>query len=960
MPVPEMSHVHGERDRERARGRTTTSRHPGPWQALCALLTAVLLCASPAHAGEAPAWSALVLPGGRAGLLPALGMDADAPRGIAVGEIIRTVHADRGTGDGARAALTAYLASLPADGDEMLPVPLPAAAWQALLAQPVPDRQLLGAILTDRKLALLCQGLVALDNETLTWIGGQPDLLERIRDRYAGVFAAFGGAFAVRQGVVGLPGGDGLASAWRELGVPADDPARAMERLFGTDGGRLAYFAATLEQLEPARRLFLVGREALPEATRRHLVRSSYAAFKAIDPGWRANDFPYTRPGFDPALLAASIELDAEGRLAGTRTFWQVALEREAMPGSTDPSLSGGEATAGWLLGEIARLQVETRRERFHLVHYVQRQRRSHATAAWRDLARLAQAFRRFPALMLTLERIGVGVVALQLAIADQAEALDRWSGSPGDREVALALFQAPIALVDAAVRGAATGGPELLRLLQGLIHSTAAPDARRLAAWFDTAFLPALGHDPSLDVPAESVLLEALAGFAAAAPDRAERTIEWEGQTYRLDAAAPELVRLTDVRQRQGGNTLDAALELARIGSLLASAATLEDLRAPGTRLERLQDTLAAIQVSERPGSPAPPDVRAAVTAARAELASFQNARDLSRLAPLASRLGAVENAVMADVLTSIVYALAIGPVDSRMFLAGNVARRHEFGTRERPLVDRAPLRWALPQEASGDGAPWHVRGSLLALDVGLSHLRLRRTGLDMPENRPTLVDMDRRALTAVLALLNPLAPDRDGARALVGWLAAGRASLGRGLSASAVAAIAARLDLRPDRRRALAWTAVHDPESVPRLLLLTEIALVGRPASAAPPPSAWGTAPANLTGCLCLEFPSPPALHRYTGRASDGLWPTRIADLTLVVLEGLIDRDLPVGLTRGVLQSALYDFIHDVQLGHSDDFWSYSWQTRVLSGERLVDYISALTAGGALVPAPAAASRP
>ena len=63
-------------------------------------------------------------------------------------------------------------------------------------------------------------------------------------------------------------------------------------------------------------------------------------------------------------------------------------------------------------------------------------------------------------------------------------------------------------------------------------------------------------------------------------------------------------------------------------------------------------------------------------------------------------------------------------------MLLAGRVALRHELG----------PAPFALPEEVSEAGTPWHARGSLLALDFALARLSLRRTGAEPPAGPPRL----------------------------------------------------------------------------------------------------------------------------------------------------------------------------------------------------------------------------
>jgi len=70
-----------------------TGRRGPSWILALAWLAACLCGGVPAHAEDA--WSPVTLPGGRATLLPSLGLAADLPRAMVVSEIIRTVYPAR-------------------------------------------------------------------------------------------------------------------------------------------------------------------------------------------------------------------------------------------------------------------------------------------------------------------------------------------------------------------------------------------------------------------------------------------------------------------------------------------------------------------------------------------------------------------------------------------------------------------------------------------------------------------------------------------------------------------------------------------------------------------------------------------------------------------------------------------------------------------------------------------------
>ena len=91
---------------------------------------------------------------------------------------------------------------------------------------------------------------------------------------------------------------------------------------------------------------------------------------------------------------------------------------------------------------------------------------------------------------------------------------------------------------------------------------------------------------------------------------------------------------------------------------------------------------------------------------------------------------------------------------------------------------------------------------------------------------------------------------------------------------------------------------------------------------------------------------------MQRYAGRAGAGLLTSRIADLKLRVLEALDERHLPAALARGVMASALQDYLEEARPVHGDDWFTLARQVDRVSADRFDDYVAALTAGGPLVP--------
>ncbi len=929
-----------------------------------------LLLGAPRAAQAQSAWSELPLPGGRAGLLPRLGLRADLPRALVVGEIVRTVHQARDPKSQILATLNDYFATAPATGDEMVPVPLAPDIWRdQILVRAVPDHDLLGAILADRRAALVCYGLLGLDRETLAFVAGSPALVKRLYERDASPFAGYAHVLRVRNGALELPGGAEAAPIWDALaGAPTADAAEAILAVLTRDNARLAYFAEALETLDPAHLALVFPPNATAEA-RAVAARLAYRSFVTVDGLRDLADLPFQRVSYDPGALLAALPLQSSGAMAGTAAYWQALIQGSDVPedpADAWPDLGEGDgAVAAALLEHLSSEALPGRRDLLATVGFVARmQRRMHDTTP-ADCVLLAHAFRRYPALVLTLERIGVADLNVWKATVQQARLLDARSGTGAEADVPLALFQGPIALVDRAVLVGGLDSTTATGLLMKLAdidavqrwwvtwrHREGSPPGRAVGLWVERELLPALAGKPEVARgEAETALVEGLAGLTADVPGIEAPHVRWEDYDYRVDPAVAETVRLRTARNRQGGNTLDVALALTRAGAALAEAQDRTAVQAAHAVLAAARDQLEPLDMDDREAVPAPPSITRIVDQALSD-ATRVGVHDGKAGRTIASRLSHAEDATLADVLTAFVYALWVGDPDGQVLAGGNVARRHDFGRGPTTSEEQRRLRWQLPVESSGAGEPWHLRGSLLAIDIALGRLALRRTSIDLPAQQPRLNEGDRRVFITSLVLTPADNRTADRPRALLDWLNAGGQVVDAASAADTRQRIVSRLGLDRRRAEALAWTAEHDPGELRRLFLTTEIAALGRPAGAASPEN-WGTAQVALNGCLCRVFPDPPAPHRAEGRVGSGLLATAMDDLELHILESLDELHLPLSLLRGVMSAALQDFLDGARTAYLSDWLSLAGQVRDLPRERVIDYIAAQTADGPLVPA-------
>jgi len=887
-----------------------------------------------------------------------------------VGEIVRTVHQARDPKSQILATLNAYFASPPPASDEMVPVPLSPDVWRdQILLRAVPDHDLLGTILADRRAALLCYGLFGLDRETLAYVAGSPALLKRLYEHDASPFAGYAHVLRVRNGALELPGGAEAAPIWDELaGAPTADAAAGILSLMTHDNGRLAYFAEAIETLDPAHLALVFPHSATADA-RSAAARLAYRSFVTVDALRDLADLPFQRVSYDPGALLAALPLQSSGAMAGTALYWQALIQGSEVPDDPAdawPKLGEGEsAVAAPLLAHLASEALPDRRELLATLDFVARMQRKMPEATPVDCVLLAHAFRRYPALMLTVERIGVADLNVWKAMVQHARRLDARAGAGPEADVPFALFQAPIALVDRAVLVGGLDSTTATGLLTKLAdidvvrrwwstwhHGQGSPLGRAVGLWVERDLLPALAGKPRVAPgDGETTLVEALAGFTADVPAIEAPHVRWEDYDYRVDPAVAEVLRLRTARNRQGGNTLDVALALTRAGAALADAQDRTAVQAAHAVLAAARDQLEPLDTDDSEPVAASPSITRIVDQALSD-ATRAGAHDGKTGRAIASRLSRAEDETLADVLTSFVYALWVGDPDGQVLAGGNVARRHDFGRGPALSEEQRRLRWQLPVESSGAGEPWHLRGSLFAIDIALGRLALRHTSLDLPAQQPRLNEGDRRVFITSLTLTPADNRAADRPRALLDWLNAGRQVVNAATAADSRQGIIARLGLDQRRVEALAWTADHDPSELSRLFLTTEIAALGRPPGAASPEN-WGTAQIALNGCLCRVFPDTPAPHRAEGRVGSGLLATAIDDLELRILESLDDLHVPLSLTRGVMSAALQDFLDGARPAYLSDWLSLAGQVRDLPRERVMDYIAAQTADGPLVPA-------
>jgi hypothetical protein len=727
-------------------------------------------------------------------------------------------------------------------------------------------------------------------------------------------------------------------------------------------------------------------------------LRKLAHVFDSVSPTWRVVEAPMWRPSADPATWLGEVQLSATGDLAAsfTRHAWDEIFRSDSVTGAMKAAAradekarkqadreaparatraKGDTATAassadsndraqtpadiGWLAERTFLDDPAQQRERYEMTLWAQRLFANVGPAS-SDLTSAIVACRgfvRFETLLLTLERMDIRDPAIYRDAVVHAATI---ANSGGAREhTSLALYEASLALIErlrlSRRLDAATAGL-LVHSLAQLPLDDQEPFA--LTAWIDDRLTPAISGanrdavrvaaaDAAADL--ESRLLDALGGGAPVSPsaDLVAATsanamvaagttgraphVQWEGQSYRVDLAAAERARMAVVRRGQDGPSLDAALSAFR-----------------------------------SPGAPG------AIDGTSGEREQREKARrDVKSERQAAS--------VLAEVLVRIVYASHL-PGDRPELLQNAPWRRHDFGLDVHPETLRRRLAWRQPEELTGGGIAWHLRGSLLALDLALAPYHLRRISDDPPA--PTINEGDRTSATTGVALLNPFDVTDEDRDQLVATIARGRAAIAaQARDPAALLTLARRAGFSEWRLQALRWTLGSASRPAPASPVITEAlaasrASVGSSASAAAgvedavaafaiidqfwagePDLAmvvrldrWGPSVLPLTGQLATRLPRARAWEDFAGRLGSGIFVTQIADVHLQTASFLAARGLPASLYRGAMAAAVQDFVDHAPARHFDDWSALVMYARTLPASRFEDYVAALTVEGPL----------
>ncbi len=868
-------------------------------------------------------------------------------------------------------ALNAGSALAPRLPAEEVPLPLPEASWRQLARSAADaDLPLVAVILGDRRLALLCYGLSSVDAPTRAFIGSRADLLAGLtKGIRPGSLASFGRSIKVAEGRVEVPGGPSAAPLWEALaGERVSDPARFILTITEKDGGQLLLFYDTVGHLgEPVRSLALGSGQA-DAGVRLDRLRRLYRAFQPSLGGWNVGLRPFVRIADDAGHFLLRIRADHSGKLAAPagRRLWESVLGGGGIEARASSDSSAFESDKPLDLADLVRLTcVSDALERWERVDtwlFAHRVFESAPPSAMHDVVVALRAYPRFRLLGLTLERIGIADPAIYAAGMRIAE---RWSRLKDRARLvpAYALFQGALSLVDRArlSRSITTEtASRLVRSLFALPLSDRGEYLGAVAAWFDSEVLPLLppaagvpGVADGVDSPIESRVVAWSVGLRSgriAASD-----VVWESLRYTVDLEAAEFSRVSRIRTKQGGLSLDAVLGFCRTVSALQSTVTSPAAGPLAASLLAANAQRLNVPAESGPATGlALPEVRRVVAGAVGSLRGLASGGDLAELPRVSDPLRRLGDRLLGTVLASLAYAPNVGDPNGMALLGGDPALRHDFGIDT--TVDRVRVisPWRLAEEETGERAGWRGVGSLLALDVGFARLSLRRAATENVPLPPTVTDNDRAAITRMVAVLNPFDVSDADQRAIVDAMRRGRAL---------VSGLPARPDRLPDllgrttvgewQRAVLPWVLDRDPQRVLEYFSLVDLIRIGESeATPVPHPERWGAFGLAVDGCLCASFPDEASWESYAGVRGRPLVASRVPDLALRIAETLDVLGLPARLARPVAGFAIQELLDMLRPAHPDDWTAIAGAVRSLSPARVEDFIAALTASGPLVP--------
>jgi hypothetical protein len=878
-----------------------------------------------------------------------------------------------------------------------LPLPLDRETWTRYIVNAsIAPGDLFPSIVGNREFALIYDGLVGLDAQTLAFFRHEQPLFQAALD-HPTLLAEFSRSLRVRGGRVLTPGGDAADAAWRDLvGESPTTPDRFLKRLIEGDGARLAWFYDAVMHMGPRQQRYVLGLWLAP-AQQRIAARRALDQFESFT---GAPDFlrtPFTRREFDPVAALSELDLAADGTPTSLTSpaFVDRALDTLDFsdPGRAAPVATGTDAllTAATFLDIVFSGPRANARPRAEAIAYGQSLARHAPSISPANLTVAMRAYLRFPALLKALDRIPVTRPAVLSAAIARAEVL-RHALAP-EAWMSLAQYQSVLAVLEA---GVVSGGiapkvaEDLIEEASGIETDDHGSYEGKMGEWLAHQFVDRLRKEVDVD-PAdpslEAVLRSALAGKGIGRP---LPELEWAGFKYVADLPAVEARRIETVRVKMGSPRFDLVASLARLPGRLTSATSLDQVQAVAGEFDHDGPSLVRYLPQTRLLEPDATSI-SVLDSVTKELRAAKNPKD-SHVKRATDELRWLTDRVVAYGMMSWVYAAHLDDATTPLLLAGDVSVRHDFGLFEEPTAFesaatsnastvpkgsgiRRPhaaleqLPWSEPiavlsedipracpgavswgscvnadQRREGvdrEGVPWHVEGSLFSFDVLLD--------VSIPSNTKSVDQLNAHPLLEFLwqglsesvplqAVDDPLDP---------ATLTNVSTAIRRGRQAASEHRD--RLEVLPEwRYAALPWAATHEPEALTRLVSESDLFDFG--AASGPAVDALGGGMNVTSGCLCLKMLSPRTrdlMAYYPGGEYVGVV---LSDLRLRIAELLEEAKLPADLEPVLVKMAMRAVMTRVGLGDDGEWLSVTAAMSAVSRKDLDGFLAQMTQSGAL----------
>jgi len=518
-----------------------------------------------------PGFFDLPVTGGTA-IYEQLGLTPDE-RGVALAVLARQFHG-QGTDRGQVGRLLVSVFGPPA-GPPPPPVPdsqpitiaapLTADHWRDVL-ELRGRAELFPALVSNRAVLLVSSATLSADASVRRLLERDRALLRWLVRTAPGAFHAAARGLRIEDDRIAVPGGLPAVPVWEAIvAEKVTRPAEFIRALVLRDSGRLAWFYSSAAAMAPERMAAVIGPG--PVEAQIEQTRAMFDGFRTGDQNWRVEEHPYLRGVADAWMVTSQIALTGSIVAAPNwQWLWEAVFDEDNSSRRAAAALRrmpASPVTLAWLATRIAAVPPRERRERFETVKFAQAVFGSVSDADTTDVLITLANFRRYHALVVTLDRLDIRAPR---TYARAIEAARRIEDRPGrERKLNLIAFQGALAIIERArvsrALTAAAAEQLVLSLADAVDHD--APLTPAVARWLTTSLSDAL---PRLVKPDrwtgstayESKFLQAMAG-PGVEPDLP--AVEWEGLTYRLDIGAAEHQRILEIREQLESPGLDAAI---------------------------------------------------------------------------------------------------------------------------------------------------------------------------------------------------------------------------------------------------------------------------------------------------------------------------------------------------------------------------------------------------------------